>query len=120
LIAAWIKSGGSLPRILATDTRTRLSRILACQLRSTSTTHTTSSMVIRYPAALGDPRRPRSDRHQIWLRHSPVRCMHGTRRRDSAAVMLSACRRNGRAQHHDHRGSFVAGGQGSAEGMDRT
>ena len=49
-------------------------------------------------AALGAAQRDRPDRHQIWLRHRPMRRLHGADGRQAGALLLAAGLRRRRAK----------------------
>src|SRR6185312_2592388 len=69
-----------------------------------------------YAPALGHPRRRRTQRHEVRLRHRPVRGVHGARARARGQVVPDAGRHRRRRRHHDARGPL---GRRHASGAGR-
>src|SRR5262245_4102704 len=75
----------------------------------------------QHPAAVGVARHDRADRHQVWLRHRPVRRLHRPCRRHCDALVLGAVERGrGPADHHDRRAGAERRAAQGAEGLARS
>ena len=74
----------------------------------------------RHAAAVDAARRAEHDRHEVRLRHGPVRRVHDSDRRTADAVLHHAGFGRGREADHDHRGDRSdAGGQEDPGGVAR-
>src|SRR5215475_7026054 len=70
---------------------------------------------------MGVARHDRTDRHQVWLRHRPVRRLHRPCRRHCDALVLDAVERGGRpADHHDRGAGAERRAAQGAEGLARS
>src|SRR4029077_13118939 len=69
--------------------------------------------------AMGNPRRDRPHRHEIWLRHRSMRRLHGPYRRPGRALLFAAGRGCRRAEDNHHRGTVVGDQASGAAGLDR-
>src|SRR5438132_484934 len=91
--------------------------------RPTKNTSVTAKMLsIAISSTMGMARRPRADRHQVRVRHGPMRRVYRPYRRSSGALMRTAGLGSGHSDDHDHRGTFpgrIASGTESLGGSGR-